>query len=110
MMTVDSLEKYLKTLEEDYATVISETDMTIQELKKERHDLKIQARYKSKEQEVDKMEVKNLKTNLKSCQQMNQEMNTLMKKSEDENAKLKNELLTTKNDKAESNRQVKECR
>jgi len=108
MMTVNSLERYLKTLEEDYTAVISESDATIQKLKQERHDLKIQAHYKSKESEIDKMEVGNLKKRLAFYQQNKQEIETVMKKTEDEKKKLKDELLTMQNNKAESDHRVKE--
>ena len=60
-MTVGSLQQKLKELEEDYAKVTKEADVSIEKLKNERHDLKVQAHH---DKESSKTEVNYLKSSL----------------------------------------------
>ena len=63
-MTVKSLEEYLKALEDDYAKMMHEGDVVTQELKKEKYMLNVKAYNANKEIELDKMQIKMLKTDL----------------------------------------------
>ena len=63
-MTSSLLEDYFKASEEDYAKVISEGDVAMQDLKTKCHELKIQAYCNKKERDIDKLEVQRLKKSL----------------------------------------------
>ena len=62
-MTVDTLQKYLKSLELDYQHTAKETDEKLQCLKREKHDIHKSWYSAKKASEVDKLEISNLKKN-----------------------------------------------
>ena len=62
-MTVDTLQKYLKSLELDYQHTVKETDEKLQCLKREKHDVHKRWYSAKKASEVDKLEISNLKKN-----------------------------------------------
>jgi len=64
-MTVDALQEYLKSVDNDYHQLVNEADVKIQQLKKEVHQLKLKAHYRQKEIDIDTVELKQLKKNLK---------------------------------------------
>ena len=64
IMMVDTLQEYLKTVEQDYSKLVMEEDIKIQQLKEERYQLKLKEYYRQKEITIDKVESEWLKQNL----------------------------------------------
>lgn len=73
-MTVGSSQQKLKELEEDYAKVTKEADISIEKLKNERHDLKVQAHH---DKESSKTEVNYLKSSLAQSRNSVKETETI---------------------------------
>ena len=61
-MTVEAMQEYLKSLENDYNKVIQEGDVKIETLKKENHKLHLEAFNTSKARKTDKSEIVMLKS------------------------------------------------
>ena len=56
IMMVDALQEYLKLVEQDYSKLVKEGDIKLQQLKGEKHQLKLREHYQQKEIKIDKAE------------------------------------------------------